>query len=325
MNKHLIFYLTTVLLLSSCQGYNDSFHNEFYDNTNKSYQTFEGEYDTRPGVCYSDISYVGVLDSYFSNDFDTSSIVKTLTYKKRSGYTAIYFKTFDSDKNDESAHGLSYALTSDYYSLSEKSEAVYGIVAAFNSISTENEKIKDGYSRLVFKDYEHLSEDIYDNTYPIIGLISYLDVYEGDNKLFTTYLHYDLETFKTIDFEQITLDTGAMPDYWKEKIYSTFPHEGTFLNYVGEDIENANVFSKKYLNTFKKTKFKKSCLSSFRFELLDNSLLIPEYCMEESKVLWGKYLDVISNTQEKVTRNHHSGTINYFKVSLDDLRSAYNL
>jgi hypothetical protein len=322
MRKYLILSLIGITLLSGCKNYNDSFHKEFYDKTNKSYQTFEGEYNIRPGVSHGDISYVGILDSYFSNTQDIGKL-KTLTYKKRSGYTGIYFKTYDSDKKDELAYSFTYALTSDYYTLSEKSVAIYGFVAAFNFIAKENKNIKDGYSRLVFKDYDTLSNDIYKHKYPVIGLISYLDIYEGENKLFTTYLHYDLETFETIDFQQITLDSGAMPEYWQDKIYSTFPHEGTFLNYVRNDIETANIFSTKYLNTFKKTKFNNSCLSSFRFELLDNSLLIPEYCMEESAELWGDYLDVISSTKEKVTREHHSGTISYYKVSLEDLRSAY--
>ena len=90
MRKYLILSLIGITLLSGCQSYNDSFHKEFYDKTNKSYQTFEGEYNITPGVSHGDVYYSYILNSYFSNTQDIGKL-KTLTYKKRSGYTGIYF------------------------------------------------------------------------------------------------------------------------------------------------------------------------------------------------------------------------------------------
>lgn len=320
MKKIPLLSLISIILLTSCEFYSDSFHREFYDGTNKSYELFSYDYlsNCTPGAMKKEWYYSKYLNYYFSGE----KTFKSLEYKMRDGYVGIYFKTFDEDSRPETFIGINENIEERYINY------LYNLVATANYLAKET-KTKDGYSRLVFKDFPTLDKSVYDSKYHLAALISYIDVYENGKKLYTTYMHYRLDTFKKYDISTTQLNTGADPMYWETRTYSLFPNEGTFLNFIGDDPNTINHFSERYLNLpfkFSNDNEKRIyTLSSFRIELIDNThLLIPKYAIEENQQSWGFYLsEITKDTNEIVFKQHFNDDIEYYKVSLSDLENVY--
>ena len=320
MKKIPLLSLISIILLTSCEFYSDSFHREFFDGTNKSYELFSYDYlsNRTPGAMNTEWYYSKYLNYYFSGE----KTFKSLEYKMREGYVGIYFKTFDEDSHPETFIDIKENIEERHINY------LYNMVATANYLAKET-KIKDGYSRLVFKDFPTLDKSVYDSKYHLAALISYIDVYEAGKKLYTTYIHYRLDTFEKYDISTIQLNTGADPVYWERRTYSLFPIKGTFLNFINDDPNTINHFSERYLNLpfkFSNDNPKRIfTLSSFRIELIDNThLLIPKYAIEENPESWGEYLPTIINEGNNIVlRQHHTGDIAYYKVQLVDLENVY--
>ena len=310
--------LISIILLNSCNYYSDSFHKEFYDGTDKSYETFgyDHSYFYSDGNMFVENDWSTYLNSYFKKDN-----LKTLSYKNREGYVAIYFKSIESDKNITSISNL---LSKNYSN--RGLNHIYDLVT-FTNYCYKDLKNDDGYSRLIFKDFSELNESVYDCDHHLAAIISYVDVFEGDRKLYTTYTHYALDTFKTLDFVTYELNGDLAPELRSNRTYSFFPNEGNFLNFVPGNSKGGNLFESKYLNTFFKFGLSnQTTLSSFRLEIIDdNYLLIPKYAVEENHNSWGEYIKVFASEDINiVSKEHHTGSIEYYKVSVDELKDIFN-
>jgi hypothetical protein len=143
MKKLLPLFLIT--FLCSCSLNNDSFHREFYHGSKESLQTFTRMIDSddvAPGSSLNDWSYSKYLDVLIGKDTGGFEF-KEYTYKMRPGYVGIYF---DVSKTEI-----------DNFQLNEFEESInvstfYSLVGMFNLNNIQNPSIKDGYSRLSFKD-----------------------------------------------------------------------------------------------------------------------------------------------------------------------------
>lgn len=322
--KKQLFLLPAILLCASCNYQSNSFHREFFHNSKKAYLTFcprRSEERNLPGTGFNDDDpYSYYLDEYLNSD----ESYKELTYKKRDGYLAIYMKISDTEKTEYFEKG--YFESDEFKSGLE----IYYISQKFDALN-RREGIKNGTSRYVFKDFKQLDERVYEHKETLTSIISYVDVFDGGNKLYTTYIHYNLETFKSEDFYFDVITYTGDPSLANDKTYSSFPHEGTFISKVYPDSDvDSNFFSSKYLNTYfpilkdnHKNLFIVS-LSNFRLEtIIDNQIkyiLIPNYAIEENESSWGKYLDsIIDIDNERITKKHHTGNITYIKVPISKL------
>ena len=311
--------------LCSCSLNNNSFHREFYHGNKESLQTFTRMIDiddSAPGSSLNDWNYSKYLDVLIGKDTGDFEF-KEYTYKMRPGYVGIYF---DISKTEIDNLQLSELEESKNIS------AFYSLVGMFNLYNIQNPSIKDGYSRLSFKDFTTLTPDVYLKNKNLVALISYVDVFEGENKVYTTYYHYNTETFLSEDFFTFELLAGRDPALGKiYKTYSSFPQEGTFLNINVSKQLRGNYFSEKYLNTFLPIIKNNAgsgislALSSFRFETEtindEKYIYIPKYLLEENPESWGEYLSLItSKDNEIITKSHHTGSIEYYKVALNCLK-----
>ena len=195
-----------MLCLTSCDIHRDSFHREFYHDYKNSYLTFtlKDKYEIMaPGDgFFSDFDYEEYLDFYFNENDDDDHNIKELTYKKRDGYVAIYFKENSIDYHlIKSMYGfdINEPLSSNELN---SGLGVYDICLEYNALNYICPLIEKPKSRLIFKDFDSLTSDVYNSNHLLVGLISYVDVYEGDNKLLTTYYHYSLDDFKPVNFYQ---------------------------------------------------------------------------------------------------------------------------
>jgi hypothetical protein len=334
MKKYPILLLLPMLCLTSCDIHRDSFHSEFYHDYKNSYLTFTLKEKTNEPIApgtgqFADYTYESYLNFYFD---EKNNYIKELTYKKRDGYVAIYFKKNSIDYHlIKSMYG--FDINEPLSSIDLNSGlGVYDICSFYGGLNIMCPSIEKPKSRLIFKDFSVLSDEIYNSKHLLVGLISYVDVYEGDNKLLTTYYHYSLDDFKPVNFYQKEIYYHPYPPESPTKTFSIFPYEGEFLNYYYEGEIMGNFFSNKYLNTYfpMLNENYNDCyglsLSNFRFEILREDqryLLIPTYAVEENPESWGRYLETINSFRDNlVYKNLEEETISYIKVPFNSLYLA---